>query len=137
VCKRLIDLANAAGGPDNITVIAARFDGDGLSVASQGDEVGHRVFPLNEGGSSTPTSPMEAVTKASRTPTVPVRAVSRTTVPMDEPAAPVSATRRGMGRAIAGVLLVVLLAAAAWFVSHIVRAAPAAPNASAADSVRH
>src|SRR5215467_7668014 len=26
-CKALIDRANAAGGPDNITVIAARFDG--------------------------------------------------------------------------------------------------------------
>ena len=29
VCKKLIDLANEAGGPDNITVIAVRFDGAG------------------------------------------------------------------------------------------------------------
>ncbi|MFN2567029.1 MAG: Stp1/IreP family PP2C-type Ser/Thr phosphatase [Gemmatimonadaceae bacterium] len=50
VCKRLVDRANENGGPDNITVIAARFDGDGLDVAGQGDEVGHTVFPLADTG---------------------------------------------------------------------------------------
>ena len=49
-CKRLVDKANENGGPDNITVIAARFDGDGLEVAGQGDEVGHNVFPLPDTG---------------------------------------------------------------------------------------
>ena len=44
VCSALIDLANAAGGPDNITVIAARFEGPGLSMASAADDVGHRVY---------------------------------------------------------------------------------------------
>src|SRR6478672_7812141 len=29
-CKRMIDRANEMGGPDNITVIVARFDGEGL-----------------------------------------------------------------------------------------------------------
>src|SRR3954452_24424397 len=31
LCAALIDLANARGGPDNITVVAARFDGAGLA----------------------------------------------------------------------------------------------------------
>ena len=43
-CKNLIDLANENGGPDNITVIAVRFDGEGLQAATSGDAVGHRVY---------------------------------------------------------------------------------------------
>ena len=45
-CERMIDRANEMGGPDNITVIVARFDGDGLADPAGGDDVGHRVFPL-------------------------------------------------------------------------------------------
>jgi protein phosphatase len=44
VCKQLIDLANENGGPDNITVIAVRFDGAGLDVASAGEGVGHQAY---------------------------------------------------------------------------------------------
>src|SRR5713226_5339814 len=36
-CERLIAMANARGGPDNITVIVARFDGDGLRRAQLGE----------------------------------------------------------------------------------------------------
>lgn len=43
-CDRLIAIANALGGPDNITVVAARFEGRGLAEAQASDEVGHRVF---------------------------------------------------------------------------------------------
>jgi len=49
-CKRLIDRANEAGGPDNITVILARFEGERLEPPGTTDEVGHRVFPLPETG---------------------------------------------------------------------------------------
>jgi len=42
--ERLVDLANASGGPDNITVVVARFAGTGLESAAPVDEVGHRVF---------------------------------------------------------------------------------------------
>ena len=44
VCRRLVTMANEAGGPDNITVVAARFDGAGLQRAADDDEIGHRVY---------------------------------------------------------------------------------------------
>jgi protein phosphatase len=43
---RLIARANELGGPDNITVLVARFEGDGLEVAHAADAVGRTVFPL-------------------------------------------------------------------------------------------
>ncbi len=43
-CDRLIAMANDLGGPDNITVVAARFEGSGLSTAQSNDEVGFREF---------------------------------------------------------------------------------------------
>lgn len=45
LCQRLVDAANAAGGPDNITVVAVHFDGSGLSHATAEDPVGHVAFP--------------------------------------------------------------------------------------------
>jgi protein phosphatase len=57
-CQQLIDLANAKGGPDNITVILARFEGSGLFPPADTDEVGHQVFPLQT--NLTPTEPIEA-----------------------------------------------------------------------------
>ena len=38
VCETLISLANERGGPDNITVVAARFYGDGLPETSESEE---------------------------------------------------------------------------------------------------
>jgi serine/threonine protein phosphatase PrpC len=56
-CKKLIDAANAAGGPDNITVIVARFEGEGLVELEDEEEeeddeamVRHRPFPLDDSG---------------------------------------------------------------------------------------
>jgi protein phosphatase len=55
-CKKLIDAANAAGGPDNITVIVARFEGEGLPDLEDDEEeddeamVRHRPFPLDDSG---------------------------------------------------------------------------------------
>src|SRR3954463_9905103 len=57
-CKKLIDAANAAGGPDNITVIVARFEGEGLPESEEHVEdddevlVRHRPFPLNDSGAA-------------------------------------------------------------------------------------
>jgi serine/threonine protein phosphatase PrpC len=44
LCRALVDLANTHGGPDNITVIAVRFDGAGLPVRATGDEPGYHEF---------------------------------------------------------------------------------------------
>jgi serine/threonine protein phosphatase PrpC len=37
--------ANERGGPDNITVIAARIDGDGIETATTGDRIAARRYP--------------------------------------------------------------------------------------------
>jgi serine/threonine protein phosphatase PrpC len=44
LCSALIDLANARGGPDNITVVAARFEGEGLPEANGTEGMGHQAF---------------------------------------------------------------------------------------------
>ena len=64
-CDRLIALANQRGGPDNITVILARFDGEGLRPVEASAEVGHQVYPLIDTETSTEPVP---VYKGSRTP---------------------------------------------------------------------
>ena len=70
VCKRLIDLANEHGGPDNITVVAARFEGDGLLPPTASDAVGRRVYQLP--GTETPTLPVERYEPREGTPTEPL-----------------------------------------------------------------
>ena len=85
---RLIDLANANGGPDNITVVAARFDGDGLAPPSDADAIGHAVYPLAD--DATPQLPVSRyVGVGTATPTSPVSA------PFDSPGVPRTAARTG------------------------------------------
>lgn len=48
-CTRLVDRANERGGPDNITVVAARFEGAGLLKAEAEDMVGHRLYERTSG----------------------------------------------------------------------------------------
>ena len=69
--ERLVDLANASGGPDNITVVVVRFDGTGLESAAPVDEVGHRVFD----------SP-DLVTPVSVSPVVRIEAIPESIGPM-------------------------------------------------------
>jgi PPM family protein phosphatase len=86
--ERLVDLANSSGGPDNITVVIARFDGTGLESAAPVDEVGHRVFD----------SP-DLVTPVSISPVVRVEAIpdleDYPPPAAEPPAPPVERQRRG------------------------------------------
>lgn len=65
LCSALINLANARGGPDNITVVAARFEGDGLP-SDGGDSVGYRAYqlPQIESESDIPTLENEVRSRA-------------------------------------------------------------------------
>jgi len=135
-CKALIDMANANGGPDNITVIVARFDGAGLQAPEHDDEVAHRVFPLPDTGQTfampgdelvdgfTPTVEMPALDDSGMFDdprnlrgysSEELRAASRPTPP-ETPV--VSEARRNAGRSIAIALLIVLVVGAAYFIYH-------------------
>ncbi|HEU4588334.1 MAG TPA: Stp1/IreP family PP2C-type Ser/Thr phosphatase [Gemmatimonadales bacterium] len=59
-CSRLIDLANERGGPDNITVVLARFDGEGLAPA--GGEPGDVAYRAYRPSGEAPTIDMAAIT---------------------------------------------------------------------------
>jgi PPM family protein phosphatase len=61
LCSALIDLANSRGGPDNITVVAARFEGEGLPEAGT-EAIGHQRYHLEQ--VSTPSEPLSATTGA-------------------------------------------------------------------------
>jgi protein phosphatase len=44
LCDELVALVNRRGGPDNITVIAARLDGAGLEEPADGDSIGRHAY---------------------------------------------------------------------------------------------
>ena len=52
LCGALIDLANERGGPDNITVVAARFGGEGLAQSDGEAEVGYHTFAVGPADAS-------------------------------------------------------------------------------------
>jgi protein phosphatase len=62
VAERLVALANANGGPDNITIVVVRFDGDGLPERAP-DEPGYHEYPqADERPSLQPTAAFPAAT---------------------------------------------------------------------------
>ncbi|CAN5181330.1 hypothetical protein BH09GEM1_BH09GEM1_20930 [soil metagenome] len=145
VCKQLIDKANANGGPDNITVIAVRFDGDGLTAPASGDSVGHQRFALPVDSEQTtaaarPTAPL-AIRTTAETPAAAQRStlkIAPTELPPELPERPmVSPARKIRGSLIALGLVVVFLAVAMWYAYRAAasvvapqRATTAAPSAT-------
>ena len=145
-CKRLIDRANESGGPDNITVIVARFDGPGLQASVTEDEVGHRVFQLPDSG-QTPTASFEGVYEeevtapfivGTRPPSGPLRLGEPTTreppvAEIEEAPLPVAVSpeRRNVGQLIAFALLALFILAAGWFIVRHTGGNVDATNASA------
>ena len=70
VCRLLIEMARAAGGPDNITVLAARFDGNGLPPPAAQDVIAYERWWLDEPQPQQPriSLPSEALDSMQRTP---------------------------------------------------------------------
>ena len=133
-CRELIDRANENGGPDNITVIIARFDGPGLQGPGNEDHVGHTVFPLPESGQTpaasgesladgdTPTHPFPVQRRPRPTSPPPDEPPPEPAAPLPEPIVEVSPARRSTGRLIAVALFVVLVVGALWYVFSKLRA---------------
>jgi protein phosphatase len=64
LCAGLIDLANDRGGPDNITVVAAHFEGEGLPEPRASEGVGYAVFELPEDPADDDPMPVPAAPAA-------------------------------------------------------------------------
>jgi protein phosphatase len=91
----LVSLANTRGGPDNITVVLARFEGDSLPAPEEAAAPAYSVLPdddASEGDITTAERPGVALAPANA-PQAPVR---RTGAPA------------GMAMLVAGVILVLL-----------------------------
>lgn len=74
--QSLIDRANENGGPDNITVVIAHLEGDGLAPPVEGDVVGHSVFELQNATPSTPLAPLRRITGKMRSVVTPTETTS-------------------------------------------------------------
>lgn len=59
-CERLIELAKAGGGHDNVTVILAEFGGSGLAAPQPTDLVGYQQYPLPLDQDRRPASPIHS-----------------------------------------------------------------------------
>jgi PPM family protein phosphatase len=124
-CRRLIDRANDAGGPDNITVIVARFDGHALIAPGVTDPVGHRVFPLQADSGQVQAIELRISGGTLTTGSIPMqrRPTLEIPAPTTEPIVLTSsirddgiAKRRSRGTLIALLLLVLFLTIATWWV---------------------
>jgi PPM family protein phosphatase len=64
LCAALIDLANGRGGPDNITVITARFEGKGLPEPDGAESVGYQSYQIPPAGTQSDGGPSQLADSA-------------------------------------------------------------------------
>ncbi len=127
-CRELIDRANEAGGPDNITVVAARFDGAGLSDATDGDALGHAVFVIP---GHSPTGP--DFTELDAEMGIRTSEIPRVVLPPEPPTVPAAGpSNRALVLAIAAlIVLAAVLLGVRFFGGDASRSTPPAPDSAA------
>ena len=128
LCTALINLANSRGGPDNITVVVARLEGEGLPGSGGAGDVGYQRYRLPETAAPTGervvvrktlevASPSAPGAEAALEPEPAPAAPTPPAAPADEASAPSEPTRvrrpGSMLVAIALILLAMLLVYAA------------------------
>ena len=119
-CRRLVELANERGGEDNITVIAARFDGEALHSAAQSNSITGSFKTLSQGCfagdysditsqlASMESKPAEDVTTVVLNAVPPVDSTVVATTPADPPSEKTPPTAKG-GSVVLSVVLVSIL----------------------------
>jgi len=133
LCSALIDTANERGGPDNITVVAARFDGDGLPIPAPDEEPNPTLLrigsPASHSDDLIPGLAPPVPPRGPRAPRAPRpgRVAPESAVATAEPAPPIAAeapvvaavAAPSSGRAIGGYLFAAVLVAVllTWFLS--------------------
>ncbi len=119
-CEQLIAAANAEGGHDNITVVVATFDGDGLPEHRELQRmIGHQTYPLPDSGAPAldrmrgrmRSGAVPAVTRPP-TPATGVKSMTAPTPPRPDAAPP--ATPRDPAKAYLYVALFAITVLVGW-----------------------
>jgi serine/threonine protein phosphatase PrpC len=126
--QTLINRANENGGPDNITVVIAHLEGEGLRPAGEGDVVGHAVFELQNATPSTPLAPLRRITGKMRSVAEPGDETVRSETPAP-PRPPVSRWNQLLLLALAAALVIALVVFLYFNVRGAVSGAPAPATA--------
>jgi serine/threonine protein phosphatase PrpC len=110
LCSSLIDLANERGGPDNVTVVAARFEGAGLIDPDTKDGAGYEVYHVADGEPTdpAPTQPPSPPKDPSPPPPTATMSVDRPPLPPMPEAPPVAS--RGHTELLIAAALIALIA---------------------------
>jgi protein phosphatase len=110
LCSSLIDLANDRGGPDNVTVVAARFDGAGLLDPDTKDGAGYEVYHVTDQEATDPVPPPPPSPPPEPSPPAPMETLTPRESPLPPmPEAPPVA-HRGHSELLIAAALIALIA---------------------------